>query len=98
MPADESDRPGAIEDDRRSLKSRVKLSWTDNATNESGYAVERCSGSGCTNFSPIATVAVNTVSYFDKNVSAGTTYRYRVAAASTAGQSPYSNIAEATIP
>ncbi|MDQ3200118.1 MAG: PKD domain-containing protein, partial [Verrucomicrobiota bacterium] len=80
------------------LKSRVKLSWTDNATNESGYAIERCSGGGCSNFTPIATVAANTVSYFDKNVTAGAIYRYRVAATSSGGQSPYSNIAEATIP
>ena len=80
------------------LKTRIKLTWTDNATTESGYVVERCSGAGCTSFSSIANLAANTVNYYDKSVSGGTTYRYRVAATSSSGQSNYSNIAEATTP
>ena len=80
------------------LKTRIKLTWTDNATTESGYVVERCAGSGCTNFSSVATLAANSIRYYDKSVSAATTYRYRVAATSSSGQSNYSNIAEATIP
>lgn len=80
------------------LKIRVKLNWKDNAATESGYAVERCTGSGCTNFAPIATLAASAVKYFDKSVASGTTYRYRVAATSPDGQSPYSNIADATTP
>ncbi len=80
------------------LKSRIKMNWKDNASTESGYSVERCSGAGCSNFAPIKTVAVDTVSFVDKNVAGGTTYRYRVAATSPDGQSPYSNIAEASTP
>lgn len=40
--------------------------------------------------------AANTVRYYDKSVSGGATYRYRVAASSSSGQPPYSNIVEAT--
>ena len=36
--------------------SQIKLSWTDNATNEDGFRIERCKGSTCTNFAQIATV------------------------------------------
>ncbi|MEO7723559.1 MAG: fibronectin type III domain-containing protein, partial [Chthoniobacterales bacterium] len=80
------------------LKTRIKLDWTDNATTESGYVVERCTGAGCTNFASIASLAANTVRYYDKSVGGGTTYRYRVAASSSNGQSPYSNIVDATTP
>ena len=36
--------------------SQVNLQWTDNSTNEEGFEVERCTGSGCSNFSLISTV------------------------------------------
>src|SRR6266498_3395260 len=28
--------------------SQINLSWTDNATTEDGFTIERCSGAGCT--------------------------------------------------
>lgn len=80
------------------LKTPIKLTWQDNATTESGYVVERCTGAGCTNFTSIASLGANAVSYFDKSVSGGTTYSYRTAATSSSGQSLYSNVAEATTP
>ena len=42
---------------------------------------------GCTNFASIANLAANTVNYYDKSVNGATTYRYRVAATSSSGQS-----------
>ena len=30
--------------------SQINLTWTDNASNETGYVVERCQGAGCSNF------------------------------------------------
>jgi len=30
--------------------SRINLTWMDNATNETGFQIERCKGSTCTNF------------------------------------------------
>jgi Fibronectin type III domain/Bacterial Ig domain/Calcineurin-like phosphoesterase len=77
-------------------KSQINLTWTDNATNESGFGVERCTGSTCNNFAQIATVGANVTSYSNTNLSATTTYRYRVRASNSAGASGYSNIAGAT--
>jgi carboxypeptidase T len=77
-------------------KSQINLSWTDNATNESGYYIERCTGSKCTNFTRIATVGANATSYSNTGLTAGTTYRYRVAAYNDYGLSAYSNIVKVT--
>jgi chitodextrinase len=76
--------------------SQVNLSWTDNASNETGYTVQRCTGASCTNFAPIASLAANTTSYQNTGLAASTTYRYRVFASSSAGNSGYSSIASAT--
>ena len=59
-----------------------------------GYRVERCTGSSCTNFAQIATPT--TTSYSDTGRTASTTYRYRVRAADAAGNlSSYSSTASA---
>jgi subtilisin family serine protease len=76
--------------------SHINLSWIDNANNETGYIVERCTGASCTNFAQIASLAANSTSYQNTGLAASTTYRYRVFAASTSGNSGYSNTASAT--
>jgi hypothetical protein len=77
-------------------KSQINLSWTDNASNETGFRIERCKGSTCTNFSQIATVGTNVISYSATKLTANTTYRFRVRAYNASGTSAYSNIAAAT--
>jgi hypothetical protein len=77
-------------------KLQVNLAWKDNATTETGYVVERCSGDGCTNFGAIAFLPTNYVKFSDRGVQHTTKYRYRVYAESNAGPSDFSNIAEAT--
>jgi hypothetical protein len=77
-------------------KSQINLSWTDNSTNETGFRIERCKGSTCTNFTQIATVGSNTTTYASTGLSANTVYRYRIYAYNTSGNSPYSNIVKAT--
>ena len=79
-------------------KSQINLTWKDNATNETGFRIERCKGTTCTNFALIATVGVNVASYANIGLTANTTYRYRVSANNSAGTSGYSNIAAATTP
>lgn len=79
-------------------KAQVSLSWTDNATNETGYTVERCRGSTCANFSAVALLTANTVQYTDAGVARATTYRYRVMATGSGGNSPYSNIVTVKTP
>ena len=81
--------------------SEVDLSWgasTDNV-GVTGYQVERCQGSGCTNFAQIATTTGTGTTYKDTSVVASTSYSYRVRATDAAGNlSPYSNTASATTP
>ena len=79
-------------------KSQINLSWTDNADNETGFRIERCKGSTCTNFALIATVGANVTTYANTKLTASTTYRYRVYAYNASGNSGYSNIATATTP
>jgi fibronectin type 3 domain-containing protein len=76
--------------------SRINLTWTDNASNESNYRIERCQGAGCSNFVQIAQVGANVTSRANTGLAAGTTYRYRVRARNSIGNSGYSNVATAT--
>ncbi|MCC6858164.1 MAG: M36 family metallopeptidase [Bryobacterales bacterium] len=76
--------------------SQINLTWTDNSDNEQGFKIERCQGAGCSSFAQIATAAAGATSYGDTGLAANTTYGYRVRAYNTAGDSGYSNVAEAT--
>src|SRR6266508_831407 len=76
--------------------SQINLSWTDNATNEDGFQIERCSGAACTAFTQIATVGPNVTAYSNTGLAASTSYSYRVRANNGAGSSAYSNTATAT--
>ncbi len=75
--------------------SQINLSWTDNATNETGFKIERKTGSGGT-YAQIATVGTDVTSYNDTGLSGATTYYYRVRATNAVGDSSYSNEANAT--
>jgi len=67
--------------------------------NQSGeLTVERCTRSGCTSFAPLASLPARSTAYTDAAVARATTYRYRVMATATAGNSGYSNIAVVTTP
>jgi fibronectin type 3 domain-containing protein len=76
---------------------QVNLSWnasTDN-TGVASYRVERCTGTGCTDFAEVGTPTGTT--FNDTGRAASTTYRYRVRAADMAGNlSDYSTIVSAT--
>lgn len=73
--------------------SSIDLSWVDNASNETGYRIERQSGG---NWSEVATVGANASTWRDSGLTAGATYTYRVRAYNTAGDSSNSNQASAT--
>ncbi len=77
--------------------SQINLSWTASTSTIgiASYAVQRCQGTGCTNFAQIATPTGT--SYNDTGLSASTSYSYRVQAVDTAGtSSTFSNTATAT--
>ncbi len=79
-------------------KSQINLAWVDNANNETGFYIERCTGTTCTNFTRIATVGANATTFANTKLRANTTYRYLVQAYNVGGASAYSNIAAATTP
>ena len=74
--------------------SRIDLAWTDNATAETGYKIERSTDG--VNFSQIATLVANVTTYSNTNLTSSTSYTYRVRAYKSADNSAYSNTAGAT--
>ena len=74
----------------------LRLSWVDSSYNESGFEVERRTGT-TEPFVHIVTLGANQNFYADENVELGSTYCYRVRAFNTAGVSGYSNEACATL-
>ncbi len=67
----------------------VKLAWLDNSDNETGFRVERRTGSG--EFQSLAVTAVNARAYTDAAVAPGVTYTYRVRALGLVSDSAPSN-------
>lgn len=77
--------------------SRVGLSWTDNAADESGFKIVRATTAGGP-YTHVGTAAQDAVSYLDMTVDDGTTYYFRVRAFNSAGDSAASNEEHATTP
>lgn len=75
---------------------QINLSWTDNSAGESGFRVERKTGSG--SWAQLTTLAANVTSYSDTSVVETTTYTYRVLAFNDSGDSAASNEATVTTP
>ena len=79
-----------------SSSSSISLTWSDNSTNETNFVVQRSTITG-SGFTTIATLGVNTTSYIDNTgLTASTTYFYQVFATNAAGNSGFSNEANAT--
>jgi hypothetical protein len=76
--------------------TQIALNWTDNATNEDGFKIERSTDGVA--FTQLTTVGPNATGYPDNGLAIGTTYYYRVRAFNTVGNSTYSNTASATTP
>ncbi|SMP62481.1 stalk domain-containing protein [Anoxynatronum buryatiense] len=76
--------------------SSINLTWQDNATNETGYKVERRVTNQAGGFNEIAVLDANTTQFADTGLSAMTNYTYRVRAYNGMGNSAFSNEAAAT--
>jgi hypothetical protein len=86
--------PTGLQVDSTTLDS-VTLSWTDNATNETGFRVE----SGPTSLGPFTAVATpgqDEETYTQSTLISGRYYFYRVCACNTDGDSPFSDVVLAT--
>jgi len=75
--------------------SQTLLTWTDNATNEDGFRIERKKGNG--DFTEIERVVANFNNYYDLALEDGVTYTYRISAYNEAGTSAFSNEEAVTI-
>ncbi|MFE5207974.1 glycosyl hydrolase family 8 [Streptomyces sp. NPDC056600] len=73
---------------------KITLTWADNATNESGFRVERRVGSG--SWTALTTLAADARTHTDTGLTAGTAYTYRVRATNASGDSAWSAEATAT--
>lgn len=90
-------KPGAptIEAFTNIQSTTLTVNWTAPAGGASSYKVERCSGSGCSDFSQITSGETN-LYYNDSGLSEITLYRYRVRATNATGDGAYSGIGEVT--
>ncbi|OQY27798.1 MAG: hypothetical protein B6244_09400 [Candidatus Cloacimonetes bacterium 4572_55] len=76
---------------------RIDLTWTDNASNENGFAVER-RATPTGEFDLIGTVGADVVTYQDQGLDEETLYCYQVRTYNSGGNSDYSNTDCATTP
>ena len=76
--------------------NQIDLSWSENVYDVTGFKIERCEGKGCSSFSEIASVAANVTSYQNTDLTALTSYSYRLRAYKQGSHYAYSNIASAT--
>lgn len=75
-------------------ETSISLAWTDNASNETGYQIERSSDG--VSFAVLASVAANITTYANSGLPNNATYYYRVRAFNGAGNSGYSGVVSAT--
>jgi uncharacterized protein (TIGR02145 family) len=70
--------------------TQINLSWTDNSTNETGFKIERKTGSGT--YTIIGTTATDITTFSDTGLTTNTNYTYRVYSNNAGGNSVnYSN-------
>jgi hypothetical protein len=75
--------------------SQINLTWTDTASDETGFVIER-SSNGTDGWTPVGSAIVNATTFSNIGLTAATKYFYRVRAVNGVGQSLNSNTASAT--
>lgn len=76
--------------------SQINLTWLDNSTNETGYAVEWATNSTFTTGDTTANLGANATGYSVTGLAASTAYWFRVHASNASGASVNSNSASTT--
>jgi hypothetical protein len=74
--------------------SAINLAWIDNSNNETGFDIERSTDN--LNWAALPPVGSNIQAYGSTGLAASTSYYYRVRSKNSAGNSAYSNVANAT--
>jgi large repetitive protein len=78
--------------------TQINLSWTaatDSGGTITGYVIQRCLGSSCTNFVQVGSVASGSI-YSDSGLTPASAYNYQVYATDATSSGPFSNVASAT--
>ena len=75
-----------------STRSTITTVWTSNSTNEHGFTVERATAGAGGPFTRLGSVAAGVTTATNRNLSANTTYWYRVRAFNADGNSSYTNV------
>jgi len=75
----------------------IKLTWTDNSPNETGFELVRSVVSDGT-YTPVTTLPSNVTSYTNNGLTASTTYFYKVRAIGSENESPFTDFKEGTTP
>src|SRR4029453_15039527 len=70
----------------------------DQSSNESGFHIQRCTGTGCSSFADIASVGAGVTSYPNTGLPADTRFRYRAVAFNNDGSSPSNEAEASTLP
>lgn len=89
LPADSVGAPSNLVAATQST-SQINLSWIDNATNETGFRVDQ-SFDGVT-WTTIATLGADSTSFSAVDLTAGTSYAFRVSAFNATSVSDFSNV------
>lgn len=76
----------------------VRLDWTDGATNETGYVVQRAAGPTCVTYATIGQVGADNSRYFVSGLQADTSYCFRVGSTNGSTTQWSSGIVVATDP
>jgi len=74
--------------------TQLTLTWTDTATNETGFRIER-SANGTSGWTQIAAPAANATTFANTGLTASTSYFYRIRATNASGDSAYTSVANA---
>ncbi|WP_353085076.1 FISUMP domain-containing protein [Flavobacterium sp.] len=76
--------------------TQINLTWTDNSTNETGFKIERKTGTGT--YTIVGTTASDVTTFSDTGLNPISTYTYRIYSFNAGGNSPtYSNELTLTI-
>jgi hypothetical protein len=74
----------------------ISISWTDNSSDEDGFRIEKCAGANCSDFAWLANMPANVTNITEWGLGKNKTYKYRVCAYNSAGNSGYTNDTTAT--